>query len=343
MTSSLPQVSNDHLISQLKSLVLREREMLLEILKYLREVEARQLHLKLGYPSLHAFMTQHLAYSEGAAGRRILAMRLMKSLPEVAPKIQKGELSLSVASQVQGFIQREEKQRKITKHEPLKPLEKLNLLTQLQGTSSRECERRLVQLAPETGLPNEKTRPLSEEKSLIQFVAGRELIQKLEKLKSLTSHSNPEGKYELLFSKLADLALDRLDPERRAKRREDRERRWKAKEKLSPPAPESENKARKNGQSSPSNATPTLERRRSRYIPQRIKDEIQQRDGGRCQYQNPKTGRKCRSTYQLELDHRYPFSLGGEHSEKNLRLYCRRHNQFRYLTVESGSAQELTL
>lgn len=417
MTQSLHKFSNDALISNLKNLVAQEREMLLQILKYLKEVENRGVHLKMGFPSLHAFLTDHLGYSEGAAHRRILAMRLMKSVPEVAPKIQKGELSLSVASQVQGFIQREEKQRKIKKESPIEPKEKLVLLESLQGTSSRECERQLVKLAPETALPREKTRPLTEEKSLVQFVAGKELIRKLERLKSLTSHTNPEGKYEILLEKLADFALEKLDPIQRAKRREQREQRklqqvsevsgkdidqensnsithanaptavnsnakaqiysdglkikskkpnglvksprelgenpkgkgadlplhqTPAKLNTKTPAQEFERTSPKNVEPNMKNGgfnssgtqhqapTPAPEWKDSRHIPQPFRDYIFRRDQGSCQYRDPKTGRLCGATHQIELDHRYPYSLGGEGSAENLRVLCRVHNQFRY-------------
>ncbi|MCB0387142.1 MAG: HNH endonuclease, partial [Bdellovibrionales bacterium] len=37
----------------------------------------------------------------------------------------------------------------------------------------------------------------------------------------------------------------------------------------------------------------------------------------------------CNSQYMLEIDHRFPFSLGGAHTPENLRLLCRVHNQYR--------------
>ncbi len=404
----LSQISNDLLITDLKDLVAQEREMLLEILRYLKEVENRQLYLKMSYPSLFTFLTEALSYSEGAAQRRIQAMRLMKALPEVEPKIESGEISLSVASQMQGFIQREDKKRKIEKAPLLRPTEKLKLLNQLEGTSSRECERQLVKISPEAAMPPEKTKPLSESKTLIQFVANSELLNKIQRLKSLTSYSNPEGKYEVLFNKLTELALDKLDPERRAERREKRKKQAATKQHPSIHNPSPENlphadhfKAQKKSpmikkspragapcgaralggslirkepdlppsrtqqQQEPTapptsaverisiNSAPLMKKqikqslvtpkivkrsskllptsavRRTRHIPNQLKDHIYQRDNYRCQYRDLRTQKTCGATLQLEIDHKYPYSLGGEHSEKNLRLYCRRHNQFR--------------
>ncbi len=397
----LSQISNDLLITDLKDLVAQEREMLLEILRYLKEVENRQLYLKMGYPSLFAFLTEALSYSEGAAQRRIQAMRLMKALPEVELKIESGEISLSVASQMQGFIQREDKKRKMEKAPVLRPTEKLKLLNQLEGTSSRECERQLVKISPEAAMPLEKTKPLSESKNLIQFVANSELMNKIQRLKSLTSHSNPEGKYEVLFIKLTELALDKLDPERRAERREKRKKQEAANQSPNTPNPSPENlppadhlKAQKkspNTKESPragapcgalalggslirkepdlppsprpqqkkptppptsavKNASNNVEKQeeklyslsppvpevpRTRYIPNQLKDHVYNRDKYRCQYRDPRTKRSCGSNFKIQLDHKYPYSLGGEHSEKNLRLYCNKHNRYRAETINS--------
>jgi hypothetical protein len=83
----------------------------------------RKLFLEMGYPSLFEFCLKELSYSEGSAQRRISAMRLLKSLPEIEPKIISGELSLSVVSQAQTFFRAQEKEQK-----PLDKNEKLDLL-----------------------------------------------------------------------------------------------------------------------------------------------------------------------------------------------------------------------
>ncbi|MFL5261618.1 MAG: HNH endonuclease [Anaeromyxobacteraceae bacterium] len=38
-------------------------------------------------------------------------------------------------------------------------------------------------------------------------------------------------------------------------------------------------------------------------------------------------GRRCGSTWKLELDHVVPAALGGPSTVENLRLHCRSHNQ----------------
>lgn len=312
----LKQKNNELLVSDLKSLITQERRTLIEIIDHLREVERRKLYLQKGYSSLFSWMTEFLGYSEGAAQRRIQAMRLVQDLPELEDKISSGKLSLCVASQLQTFLRRDDKKRREEKSEKLSKVERLDLVSRLEGTSARKCEQVLAQLSPETALPRERTRPITEEMTQISFVASKNLLRKIERLKSLTSHQNPEGSYEKLFTHALAIALEKLDPVERQKRREHRENKRNQEE------DKSTLKA-SNDKASP----PTLETKRN--IPKPLRDQIWLRDGGQCQYRDKRTGRRCASKHLLELDHQVPFSWGGEHSLKNLRLHCRKHNLYR--------------
>ncbi|MFZ4404365.1 MAG: HNH endonuclease, partial [Pseudobdellovibrionaceae bacterium] len=49
-----------------------------------------------------------------------------------------------------------------------------------------------------------------------------------------------------------------------------------------------------------------------------------------CQYQDPKTGLQCGSRKFLSVDHIQPQFAGGNDDPKNLRIYCRNHNIYRY-------------
>lgn len=52
-------------------LVQQERELLIEILRHLREIERRRLFSALGFKSLFDYAVKRLKYSEDQAGRRI--------------------------------------------------------------------------------------------------------------------------------------------------------------------------------------------------------------------------------------------------------------------------------
>jgi len=296
---NLSQKNDSELICELKDLVDEERQMLTQILRYLREVESRKLFSERGYPSLFEFAQKELGYSESAAGRRIQAMRLMKEMPLAEKKIEEGSLSLSVASKIQSFIRQEDSRRRECKAPKLQTKDKLKLISQLEGSSARECEKKLAQLSPESDRPRDKTRFIDEEITLVSFSAGSKLMKKIERLKELTSHSNSEGKYEKLFEQAVDLLLEKIDPVKKEERR--------AKRRVPLPTSGVEGK--------------------NRHIPNSTRDKVWIRDGGSCQFRDRKTGRLCHSKFRLQIDHKYPFSLGGEHDLENLRLLCSSHNQ----------------
>ncbi len=58
-----------------------------------------------------------------------------------------------------------------------------------------------------------------------------------------------------------------------------------------------------------------------------LRRTVFQRDG-KCTYQDRKTGKRCGSSYGLEVDHRQPYAMGGKTEEQNLRLLCRAHHRF---------------
>ncbi|RZI54055.1 MAG: HNH endonuclease, partial [Pseudomonas sp.] len=66
----------------------------------------------------------------------------------------------------------------------------------------------------------------------------------------------------------------------------------------------------------------------SRYISSAVRMTVWMRDGGCCGFTDAKTGLRCGSRHQLELDHVKPFALGGDNSVENMRLRCRTHNQW---------------
>jgi 5-methylcytosine-specific restriction endonuclease McrA len=56
----------------------------------------------------------------------------------------------------------------------------------------------------------------------------------------------------------------------------------------------------------------------SRHIPENVRREVWQRDGGRCV--------RCQATDYLEFDHIIPHSRGGASTVANVQLLCRRCN-----------------
>ena len=75
-----------------------------------------------------------------------------------------------------------------------------------------------------------------------------------------------------------------------------------------------------------------------RAIPSAVKRETWQRYEGRCGYSDPRTGRRCASRHLLQVDHVFPYALGGGAEPKNLRLLCAAHHRHRH--AERASARD---
>jgi hypothetical protein len=93
-TSGLKTIQDSELLTLTKAKAQKERSLTMEVIQLLQEIYDRRLHLKRGYPSLHQYCVKELRYSDGAAYRRIKAMKLTQDMPEVIKSIESGSLSL---------------------------------------------------------------------------------------------------------------------------------------------------------------------------------------------------------------------------------------------------------
>lgn len=281
--NTIQKLHDSDLITATKQLVDEERMKTIEIIEHLQEIYDRRLHLKRGYQSLHEFLVKELAYSDGAAHRRIAAMRLVNDVPEAKQSLADGKLSLTTASQVQNFFQTEKR-----RHKSYDVAEKLELLTAVAGTSRNQCERKLAEISPAYAM-QEKTLTIPEDNELVQ------LIDEYRRLAMLS-----DGTHQKVIKEALKFAITQK------------------REKTS---------ASKKTEPKKVQAGASLEKPPTRYVRQRIKRVVWQRDAGRCAYIDPKTKRRCESKHRLELDHAQPFAMGGKTTAENLRLACKAHNQ----------------
>ena len=68
----------------------------------------------------------------------------------------------------------------------------------------------------------------------------------------------------------------------------------------------------------------------ARAIPAAVKRHVWNRDGGRCSYVDPRSKRRCASRHLLQIDHVFPYALGGRAEPANLRLLCATHHRHRH-------------
>ena len=67
-----------------------------------------------------------------------------------------------------------------------------------------------------------------------------------------------------------------------------------------------------------------------RHIPAAVRRHVWLRDGGRCCYRDPLSGRRCTSSHLLQLDHLLPVAQGGGPEPSNLNLLCAAHHRMRH-------------
>ncbi|MCD6379667.1 HNH endonuclease, partial [bacterium] len=153
------------------------------------------------------------------------------------------------------------------------------------------------------------------QKFKLEFMVDPEFMKKFERIKSRISRKYPEGvNFEMLFTIVMDEYLERHSPEKRIQRREKRENNKQMKKVVSQDKQTKANKPK----------TSKI-KERSRNIPASIRDKVFARDGGKCTFVG-KNGKRCSSTWNLEIDHIVPFARGGDNSPGNLRLLCAKHN-----------------
>ena len=160
----------------------------------------------------------------------------------------------------------------------------------------------------------------------LEFAVDPEFMKKFNRMKALLSSNYPEGiSFEELFMLLMDEYIDRHSPEGRSARREKRLA-DRSRKKNSNPATESNQVTQSNPVTQSKPAADREGMNRTRSIPRKVRDEIFLRDGGRCTFEGT-DGRRCNSSWNLQIDHIVPFARGGDNSPGNLRLLCGKHNR----------------
>ena len=218
--------------------------------------------------------------------------------------------------------------------------EKRELFTKVLGKSRRESEavlqawreERAGGVAPPRRPPGTRT-PRREWTEIGLNLSAGELAL-WDRLRDLLSHRLGSRDPHDVLSWLVELGLDKVDPVRQEARAEKRRTRAEASrgsagakterhENAAPRCPEQETAHRARRVVSAQRA------QRREAISVSLRREIWIRDQGRCQHEDPLTGRKCGATAFLDFDHAVPVSAGGPATLANLRLACASHNRRR--------------
>ena len=255
-----------------------------------------------------------------------------------------------------GCVKENEEQDKKTTFK-LNSNQKLDLIKKAENKSSRELEKTLFDIDPEVSNAKEKVRDVKNDKVEIKVILDKKLQQKLELLRKLLSHKNPNMSYGELISLLAEMGLNKYDPKRKIKKQSpvrkqeikidkqtennkanvcDKESRKSSAVKIDNQSSKadvfmhSKEVFDKNPRKDSAVTINQKYLKPKRYIPSKVRHSVWMRDQGKCTYVCPKTKRRCSSDHLLQIDHIKPFSLGGTNKVDNLRLLCANHNQFMF-------------
>ena len=240
------------------------------------------------------------------------------------------------------------------------------LVEEAAGKSARQVRRMLADLDPELAPPADRVRPLGDGRYELKAVIDADCQQGLEQLRGLLSHVDPRMTMGQLVGRVVQEALDRHDPSRPPRRARSGSRPADAKAtaprtptpeqshgrsapaapKTDPdaghhaaPTPESQPAVERRPASttkaagSPAGAAPTPAAKScasGRAISAGVRRQVWQRDGGRCSYADPQTGRRCNSAHLIEIDHIVPHALGGAADPGNLKLLCGAYHRHRH-------------
>ena len=346
---------------RLSVLVKQERQATNEILRLINLAQNNKAFLDLGFSSLFDWLVKGFGYSASAAQRRIEAARLFKILPEVSKKLEQGEVNLSTLSKASSIIQA---QQKVSKQK-LSPLKIKEVVEKIEGKSTFEAERALIQLFPEAAktMQPERRQVVTADITRVNINLDPSALKDLDRVKEVLSHQLPSATDSEVISYALKFLLKMKDPLQKKTLNKSAattkalqsnpQAKLESQVEFKPQAefrsqvefkpqigfkshteckPQIENKP----------TTPAAEvsidqawRKQNTQVQKQIshqqvsiaqKRELLQRFNGQCTFKDPKTGRMCGGRYQVQIDHIRPRALGGTNAQENLRPLCRQHN-----------------
>ena len=136
-----------------------ERQVQLEFLLHLDEFDRRHAWAEAGYPSLWEYLLRALHLREGAAGRRIAAMRVLRRFPALGDALLDGRLCLSTVALLGPVLTDENCAELVARAAFMTRAETEHLVASLQPRAAPREGLRLLSSAP---LPRETPPPKQE-------------------------------------------------------------------------------------------------------------------------------------------------------------------------------------
>ena len=270
---------------------------------------------------MFVYCTERLNLSESEAYLRIAVARAARKHPAILPMLQAGRLYLSGIAKLAPVLT-EANCNELLERATRKTKKKIEALvaevapkpdvpsTMRKLPARREppkaapvaatCPKAVDEVPASSSPPTAPLKcvvvePLAPSRYKIQFTAGAELHEKLERLLALMPGADLAAVVDVAVTE----KLERIEAKRFGKTRKPR-------------------KSVEEADTSPG----------SRYVSAPVKRFVWKRDGGRCTDLSP-DGRRCSAREGLEYHHVDPYGFGGDRTPANVRLLCRVHNALR--------------
>ena len=226
--------------------------------------------------------------------RRVDGARLLRELPDVKEKIERGTLTLSQANLIQRASREMKKTARVLSKE-----EKQGLIQQVEHASKKETEKIIAERLNLPVMPLQKETLHRNSSVTLTITFSAEQIGILEQVRDMASHCVNTQNWSELCVYLAKKELARRTNT----------------SSTNIPTPLN------------SNVAATIKKRSA--LPVRVRKALLNPDA-RCQYKNHK-GEQCHSSRYLQIDHIQSISCGGSNDIENLQVLCGTHNRYKYV------------
>jgi len=342
------------LARRLADLCGEERNVLVDFLLHLDVFDRRRAWAEAGYGSLWTYCLEVLHLREGAAWRRIEAMKLLRRFPSAEPALREGRLCLTTFNLLgpvlgdenvselvtrAAFLSKADTERLVVAIRPrVAPKDGVRRVSSGVGSTPAPCPvagalalAPASDAAPVTAAPasaplavpapvpvaRPELRPVAQDTYSLRVTIDAACKAELDQLASLLSHKTG-GDLAAVLREAIRCGILRHGKRRGAVEPERRRRRAGTDRKAPDRAAAGE--VGSSSPSSPRQVDP-------RAIPMEVKREVMKRDGGRCAWTSP-DGKRCGSTWRLEFGHIVPVAAGGQPTADNIRVECGVHNGF---------------
>ncbi|RYZ80503.1 MAG: HNH endonuclease [Proteobacteria bacterium] len=186
------------------------------------------------------------------------------------------------------------------------------LFDALENRSTFETVQMLAKVFDQPVVEHQRIRPQQDDSVRVEFTLSKEEFEIVRSAQALASHAVDSNQLKDLLVHLSTKLIKKHAG--RASPKVDESKITTVQETLT------------HGLSLEQQSLPTPVEKR-KYISVSIKRRLLAKAENKCEHVDPVSRRKCRSNWQLQVDHVIPLALGGEDTESNMRILCGTHNR----------------